>query len=136
MALIECKYCKAKISDRALSCPKCGKSQISENIGFLKAYKKFYSNFLNIKPLRNSREFWFGFLFSQIINLALLIIGTSMPTGTPMQDICGVSLAVHFFFSSFALLTLSIRRIRGGGKSGFLGIFYLIFIFFCLIIFA
>ena len=123
MALIECKYCKSKISDRAFSCPKCGKSQIPEKIGFLKAYKKLYSNFFNIKPLRDSREFWFGFLSSQIINILLFLLTLSI---SPIFVFIYVP---HVIFSTIALLTLSIRRIRGGGKSGFWGIFYLIFIY-------
>ena len=152
MVLIICPNCGSSISDRALSCPKCGKSQIPKKIGFLKAYSRFCSKAFNIKPLFSKREYWFGFLFSQIINLALLIIGTTLPdifvfplvahgplssfNTVTLPDIFGVPFAVHFLFSSFALLTLSIRRIRGGGKSGFWGIFYLIFIYSYIIILA
>ena len=130
MVLIICPNCGSSISDKAKACPKCGKSTAPEKVGFLKAYNRFCSNAFSIRPLRDKREFWFGFISSQIINFLLFFLTTRLSA-------IFISIYLpHVIISTIALSTLSIRRIRGGGKSGFLGIFYLILIYSYLIMLA
>ena len=123
MALIECKYCKAKISDRALSCPKCGKSTLFVKINIFQAYRNFWFRAYNFWGTCGRKEFWLGFTLSLIVNIILnqlinLIdysyIESEQFIIKPKPDESLVSnLFIYFYWASFfPLFTSTIRRFR------------------------
>ena len=128
MALIECKYCKAKISDKALSCPKCGKSQVPEKSGFFEAYRKLWLQAFNFKGISDGRDFYFAFICSQIINFILIVThawSDYLPLPSSLTELFA---AIHFLGTSFCFVSLSVRCIRGRSSGGYVGLAFITFI--------
>ena len=125
MALIECKYCKARISDRALRCTKCGKSQAPEKSGFFEAYRKLWLQAFNFKGISDGRDFYFAFICSQIINFILIVThawSDYLPISSSLTNLVA---GIHFIGTSFCFVSLSARCIRGRSSGGYVGLAFL-----------
>ena len=144
MALIECKYCNAKISDRALSCPKCGKSQVPEKSGFFKAYVKLWLKAFNFNGISSKSDFYSAFICSQIINFLLIISffwadnfwsdNSQTLTGAYLETAIKLALPIHLLGTHFAFLSLSVRGIRGRSSGGYVGLAYIFLLIIILLI--
>ena len=125
MALIECKYCKERISDRALRCTKCGKSQVPEKSGFFEAYRKLWLQAFNFKGISDGRDFYFAFICSQIINFILIVThawSDYLPISSSLTNLVA---GIHFIGTSFCFVSLSARCIRGRSSGGYVGLAFL-----------
>lgn len=122
MALIKCRYCSAKISDRAEVCPKCGRSTTPEKVGFFEAYRKLWLQAFNFKGISGERDFYFAFICSQIINFILIVThawSDYLPLSSSLTELVA---GIHFFGTSFCFVSLSARCIRGRSSGGYVGL--------------
>jgi len=125
MALIKCRYCSAKISDRAEVCPKCGRSTTPEKVGFFEAYRKLWLQAFNFKGISGERDFYFAFICSQIINF-ILILSHAWSDYLPIPSYLTKFFAeIHFLGTSLCFISLSARCIRGRSSGGFVALAFL-----------
>tara|TARA_B100002052_G_C15415870_1_gene390535 strand:- start:101 stop:544 length:444 start_codon:yes stop_codon:yes gene_type:complete len=115
MALVPCKYCGAKISEKAIYCPKCGKSTIAGSINIFNAYLKLWTKAFKYDGLTIRKEFWFGQLAAQIINSLFLILIVQLEyQGYRIEEIMGIVIPffIHIIGSSIASISSVVRRFR------------------------
>ncbi len=108
MALVSCKYCKAKISDRALYCPKCGKSTIGGELNIFNAYLTLWIRAFDYKGFSGRKEYWLGLLSGWIINALLITILNFNPDNS---FIFGLYL-FHVVGAFIPYVALLVRRFR------------------------
>lgn len=84
-------------------------------VSFIQAFQLFFKNYVNFKERSSRGAFWWWYLWSILIGIALLV---------PDMMIFGVDAEIQPFGSLFSLATLipgiaiSVRRLHDVGKSG------------------
>jgi len=127
MALVPCKFCGAKISERALNCPKCEKSTQIAKINIFQAYRNFWFRAFDIRGICGRREFWLGYIFAVIVNIIFILLFNLIndlifwDSSIYVEEVTllqSLATLVQIFFiisvwtSPFPLFTSTIRRFR------------------------
>ena len=113
MALVSCKYCKAKISDRAIYCPKCGKSTTEGNLNIFNSYFRLWKRAFDFKGISGRKEFWLGQLLSLMIS-SILLFFIALNHDKDFEEVAFlvVPYMIHIIGTSYASISLFVRRFR------------------------
>lgn len=94
----------------------------------IKAYKRFFSNYVNFEGRANRAEYWWVVLWNVIICLACLFCGVAMLTSrdfTPM--VFGIiSVCIYNLVTIIPNISLTVRRLHDSNKTGWLCLIALI----------
>ena len=137
MALVLCKFCEAKISDKAIYCPKCGKSTIHGKINIFSAYKRIWTKAFDYKGFTGKKEYQLGIAGAFLIQLLfyfLYLVSLLIDAADGTVDFTDsfnlalfflIALTMHGMGSMVAWIALLIRRFRDTGTKP-IGVFFIL----------